>query len=118
MILALLAALQIAQAADTTMPSVTLAEALREATQFDPNYVQAAGTVAEAEWVRRAAMLVFVLPSLNATADFQSARVARSFNPSTGSFSSLQRHRRALEAAMSSSPAAARSPTTSRPRPT
>jgi len=86
MMLALLAALQIAQAADTTMPSVTLAEALQAATQFDPNYVQAAGTVAEAEWVRRAAMLVFVLPSLNATATFVGSS-GSVFNPSTGSFS-------------------------------
>jgi len=70
MMLALLAALQIAQAADTTMPSVTLAEALQAATQFDPNYVQAAGTVAEAEWVRRAAMMVFVLPSISVATDF------------------------------------------------
>jgi len=87
MILALLAALQIAQAADTTMPSVTLAEALREATQFDPNYVQAAGTVAETEWVRRAAMLVFVLPSLTATTDFTGSTTP-SFNFGTNSLSS------------------------------
>jgi len=86
MILALLAALQIAQAADTTMPSVTLAEALREATQYDPNYVQAAGTVAEADWVRRAAMLVFVLPSITAATDFTGSTTP-SFNFGTNSLS-------------------------------
>ena len=32
--------------------------------------MQAAGTVAEAEWVRRAAMLVFVLPSITVATDF------------------------------------------------
>ena len=62
MILPLLLALQLAQA--DTMPQVTLAEALTEATRYDPNYVQAAGFVADATWVRRAAMLVFVLPSV------------------------------------------------------
>ena len=84
MILSLLLALQVAQA--DTLPQVTLAEALTEATRFDPNYVQAAGFVAEATWVRRAAMLVFVLPSITASADFTGSTTP-SFNFGTNSLS-------------------------------
>lgn len=84
MILPLLAVLQVVQA--DTLPRVTLAEALREATRYDPNYVQAAGTVAEAAWVRRAAMLVFVLPSLTASTDFTGSTTP-SFNFGTNSVS-------------------------------
>jgi outer membrane protein TolC len=84
MILPLLAVLQMAQA--DTMPQVTLAEALSEATRYDPNYVQAAGFVADATWVRRAAMLVFVLPSITASADFTESSTP-SFNFGTNSLS-------------------------------
>lgn len=84
MILPLLLALQVAPA--DTLPQVTLAEALTEATRFDPNYVQAAGFVAEATWVRRAAMLVFVLPSITASADFTGSTTP-SFNFGTNSLS-------------------------------
>jgi len=80
MILPLLAVLQVAQA--DTIPKVTLAEALQAATQFDPNYVQAAGFVAEATWVRRAAMLVFVLPSITVSSDLTSSTTS-SFNFAT-----------------------------------
>ncbi|MDH5283158.1 MAG: hypothetical protein OEW80_04680, partial [Gemmatimonadota bacterium] len=72
-LLPLLTALQLAQVPQAqvdSLPQVTLAEALKEATRYDPDYVQAAGFVAEATWVRRAAMLVFVLPSITASADF------------------------------------------------
>ena len=85
MILPLLLALQVAQA--DTLPQVTLAEALREATTYDPNYVQAAGFVAEATWVRRAAMLVFVLPSITVSTDFTGYSTS-SFNFATGGYSS------------------------------
>ncbi len=90
MILPLLLVLQGAPA-DTVpnadaIPRVTLAEALLEATRFNPNYVQAAGTVAEATWVRRAAMLVFVLPSITASADFTGSTTP-SFNFGTNSLS-------------------------------
>ncbi len=85
MILPLLAALQMAQA--DTLPSVTLAEALAEATRYDPNYVQASGFVAEATWVRRAAMLVFILPSITASTDFTESSTP-SFNFGTNSLSS------------------------------
>jgi outer membrane protein TolC len=90
MMLALLAALQLAQAVPAasadTLPSVTLAEALQEATRYDPNYVQAAGFVAEATWVRRAAMLVFVLPSITVSADW-TGFTTPSFNFGTNSLS-------------------------------
>lgn len=85
MMLPLLLALQVAQA--DTLPQVTLAEALREATTYDPNYVQAAGFVAEATWVRRAAMLVFVLPSITVSTDFTGYSTS-SFNFATGGYSS------------------------------
>ena len=84
MMLPLLLALQVVQA--DTLPQVTLAEALREATTYDPNYVQAAGFVAEATWIRRAAMLVFVLPSVTVSADFTGSTTP-SFNFGTNSLS-------------------------------
>ena len=84
MILPLLAVLQLAQA--DTMPQVTLAEALIEATRYDPNYVQAAGFVADATWVRRAAMLVFVLPSISVSADI-AGFTTPAFNVGTNSLS-------------------------------
>ncbi|MEZ4412310.1 MAG: TolC family protein [Gemmatimonadales bacterium] len=93
MLLPLLAMLQMGPAAvpqaapSDSMPQVTLAEALAEATRYDPNYVQAAGFVGEAAWVRRAAMLVFVLPSLTASADFTGSTTP-SFNFGTNSLSS------------------------------
>ena len=84
MILPLLAVLQLAQA--DTMPQVTLAEALIEATRYDPNYVQAAGFVSDATWVRRAAMLVFVLPSISVSADI-AGFTTPAFNVGTNSLS-------------------------------
>jgi outer membrane protein len=93
MLLPLLAVLQMGSAAvpqaapQDSIPQVTLAEALAEATRYDPNYVQAAGFVGEATWVRRAAMLVFVLPSLTASADFTGSTTP-SFNFGTNSLSS------------------------------
>ena len=65
MILALIAALQVSVAADS-IPRVTLDEALRLATQLDPNYVEAIGAVQNAEWSRRSAYAVFILPSITA----------------------------------------------------
>jgi outer membrane protein TolC len=62
-ILPLLAALQLAAAQDS-VPTVTLAEALERAAQLDPNYVAAVGQVSNAEWVRRAALTVFVVPAV------------------------------------------------------
>ena len=71
MIVGLLLALQ---AAATPLPGgapprVTLDQAINRATRLDPNYVRALGQVDNAEWGRRAALAVFVLPSLTASID-------------------------------------------------
>lgn len=77
MILALLLALQAsappsaapAPASAGAPPRVTLDQAINRATRLDPNYVRALGQVDNAEWGRRAALAVFVLPSLTASLD-------------------------------------------------
>jgi outer membrane protein TolC len=69
MLLALIAVLQLGSTQDT-LPRVTLNEALERATRLDPNYVQALGTVTTAEWGRRAAMLAFIVPSLDLQLDY------------------------------------------------
>ncbi|MGH7538733.1 MAG: TolC family protein [Gemmatimonadales bacterium] len=68
MIPALLAALQIAAAPDS-IPVVTLAEALERAASLDPDYVAAAGQVDNAEWARRAALAVFLVPAVTVSAN-------------------------------------------------
>ena len=50
-------------------PRVTLEQAIARATRLDPDYVRALGQVDNAEWGRRAALAVFVLPSLTASID-------------------------------------------------
>src|SRR3989475_8383794 len=70
--LALLAALQLAAGAGVggtvdSLPTVTLAEALRRATGLDPNYVGALGQVDNAVWARRSAFSVFILPAVTLT---------------------------------------------------
>jgi outer membrane protein len=73
-ILPLLAVLQVASAqapvVPDTMPVVTLTDALQRAARLDPNYVSAAGQVGNAEWARRQAFTVFIIPAvtLGATA--------------------------------------------------
>jgi outer membrane protein TolC len=72
--LALVAVLQLQAAAlapvpDDSLPMVTLGEALRRATGLDPNYVAAAGQVDNAEWARRSAFSVFILPSITLGTD-------------------------------------------------
>ena len=68
MILQILAALQVtaaqAPASQDTLPVVTLADALQRAARLDPNYVAAVGQVGVAEWSRRAAFTVFVVPAV------------------------------------------------------
>lgn len=54
---------------DSTLPRVTLAEAIRLSTGVDPAYVLAAGRVDNAEWGRRAAVLAFIVPSLVVSLD-------------------------------------------------
>jgi outer membrane protein TolC len=53
------------QAVDS-LPTVTLREALQRATRLDPNYVAATRQVTDAQWSRRAALSVFVVPSISA----------------------------------------------------
>src|SRR5437667_771261 len=75
--LVLLAALQLQAAGavpapdapSDSLPTVTLAEALRRATGLDPNYVAAIGLVDNAVWARRSAFSVFILPSVTVSAD-------------------------------------------------
>jgi outer membrane protein TolC len=50
-------------------PQVTLDQAIARATRLDPGYVRALGQVDNAEWGRRAALAVFILPSLSASID-------------------------------------------------
>src|SRR2546428_9055496 len=70
--LALLALLQLqaatlAPSPDDSLPTVTLAEALRRATGLDPNYVAAIGQVDNAVWARRSAFAVFIIPAVTLT---------------------------------------------------
>ncbi|HET6580091.1 MAG TPA: TolC family protein [Gemmatimonadales bacterium] len=71
MILGLLLALQAAAPIQPPVeaPRVTLDQAIARATRLDPDYVRALGQVDNAEWGRRAALAVFVLPSLSASID-------------------------------------------------
>ena len=71
MIVGLLLALQAAAPplAGGAPPRVTLDQAINRATRLDPDYVRALGQVDNAEWGRRAALAVFVLPSLTASID-------------------------------------------------
>jgi outer membrane protein TolC len=59
-----------ARVSDTTViPKVTLAEALERAVGVDPDFIRTAGQIDVAEWGRRAAMLAFIVPSLNVSVD-------------------------------------------------
>ena len=71
MIIGLLLVLQAAATprAGGAPPRVTLDQAINRATRLDPDYVRALGQVDNAEWGRRAALAVFVLPSLTASID-------------------------------------------------
>src|SRR5438477_12540898 len=70
---------------DDSLPTATLAEALRRATGLDPNYVAALGQVDNAQWARRSAFAVFILPSITLNAD-----IARP-NPQSINFVTFQR---------------------------
>ena len=80
MLLAILAAAAIAAPADSTaspsratrqdtVPVFTLAQALERAVRLDPNYVAALGSVAEADWARKAARIAFIVPAAQASLD-------------------------------------------------
>jgi outer membrane protein len=95
--LALLLALQAAtpaQATDT-LPTVTLAEALRRASGLDPNYVAALGQVDNAAWARRSAFSVFILPSVTLTTS------ATKYSPPFFNFATLRPAPYSVQAAVS-----------------
>lgn len=62
--LALLLALQAVPAQTDSLPRVTLTEALQRAARLDPSYVSALGQIDNAQWGRRNAFLVFLLPAV------------------------------------------------------
>ena len=100
--LALLAALQFAAAAGVggtpdSLPTVTLAEALRRATGLDPNYVAALGQVDNAVWARRSAFSVFILPSITFTT------AATKYTPPFFNFATLRPAPYSVQAAVSAS---------------
>ncbi|MGH7540428.1 MAG: TolC family protein, partial [Gemmatimonadota bacterium] len=72
-------------AAQETEPleTVTLEEAIRRATRFDPEYVAALGRIDNAAWARRAAISQFVLPAIDATASYTEFS-SEFFNVGTG----------------------------------
>lgn len=80
----LLTAALIAPVQRDTVPVVTLREALQQAVRFDPDYVQALGLLANAELARKTALLVFLLPTVSASADY-SRLSTQQFNVGTGS---------------------------------
>src|SRR3989441_3145413 len=95
--LALLAALQVAAAAGDTLPTVTLAEALRRATGLDPTYVAALGQVDNAVWARRSAFSVFILPSVTLSTS------ATKYAPPFFNFATLKPEPYSVQAAVSAS---------------
>jgi outer membrane protein TolC len=63
-----------------SMPRITLAEAVRRSSRFNPDYVRALGQIDNAEWGRRAAMLAFFIPSVDLGID-QTRYSESFFNP-------------------------------------
>jgi outer membrane protein len=64
-----------------SVPRITLGEAVRRSSRFDPDYVRALGQIDNAEWGRRAAMLAFFIPSIDLGLD-QTKYSKSFFNPS------------------------------------
>lgn len=60
-----------AAAPGDSLAVVTLAEAIRRATDLDPDYVAALGRMDNAGWARRAAVTAFIVPSVNLSASGQ-----------------------------------------------
>ncbi|HEX4629218.1 MAG TPA: TolC family protein, partial [Gemmatimonadales bacterium] len=76
--------LVVAQLADSVPPpTVSLEQAIARAARLDPAYVSALGQLDNASWVRRAARLAFVLPSVIAGVDATSYS-SPFVNPGTG----------------------------------
>ena len=63
-----------------SIPRITLSQAVRLASKFDPDYVRALGQIDNAEWGRRAAMLAFFIPSVELGLD-QTKYSESFFNP-------------------------------------
>ena len=78
----LAALLVVAHLADS-LPTVSLAQAIERAARPDPAYVSALGQLDNASWVRRAARLAFILPSVTAGID-ATTYSSPFFNPGTG----------------------------------
>jgi outer membrane protein TolC len=68
--LSLLLALQVVTGSADSLPRVTLNQALERATRLDPNYVQALGSISNAEWGRRSAILAFIVPAVTLQLDY------------------------------------------------
>lgn len=74
-----------------TVPVFTLAQALERAVNLNPDYVFALGSVAEADWARKAARIAFIVPSVQLSLDqvwysqpfFNFGTLAQSKNSST-----------------------------------
>ncbi len=62
------------------IPRITLAEAVRRSSRFDPDYVRALGQIDNAEWGRRAAVLAFFIPTVDLSLD-QTKYSQSFFNP-------------------------------------
>lgn len=86
-LLALALASQMTAPQSDTLPVITLDEALEQSVRLDPDYVRAVGQLDNAEWGRRAAMLVFLVPSITATADYSEFSSSQ-FNVGIGSAAS------------------------------
>ena len=50
--------------------TLTLEEAIRRATRFDPEYVRALGRINNARWARTAAITQFIVPAITATGSY------------------------------------------------
>lgn len=88
LIIAMLLATPLGQAvAQDSVLQVTLEEALRRATQLDPEYVSALGQIGDAEWAHRAARLALFTPTVSATSSATKFST-EFFNIGTGQLSS------------------------------
>ncbi|HYT70291.1 MAG TPA: TolC family protein [Gemmatimonadales bacterium] len=80
---------------DDSLPTVTLAEAVRRATGLDPNYVAALGQADNAVWARRSAFAVFLVPAVTVQTD------ATQNTPAFFNFGTLKPERYSVQAQVS-----------------
>lgn len=76
-------ALALAAGGADSIPRITLDEALTRAARVDVGYVRAVGNLNDAEWGRRLAFTVFILPSVTASSDYVNYSTPQ-FNVGTG----------------------------------